>query len=273
MPTLPARQPDPDPAETHRHRSVAESFGAEAARYDRARPRYPQALLRRIADSAPGPDVLDVGCGTGIVARQLAAEGCRVQGLDADERMAEVARANGLDVEVGRFEDWAADGRSFDAVVAGQTWHWVDPATGADRAARLLRPRGTLALFWNAGEPPAALTEAFAEVFRRVAPDSLALRGISGSAVDGYGLMCETAADGIRGTGAFAEPERWREDWEFTYSREAWLDQLPTTGAFTPLTAEQRAEALAGVGEAIDAMGGRFTMRYATLAVVASRLP
>ncbi|RII14732.1 hypothetical protein DSC45_20475 [Streptomyces sp. YIM 130001] len=272
MPTLSPQQPTPDPGETHRHRDVAESFGEDAARYDRARPRYPQALIRRIARSAPGSDVLDVGCGTGIAARQFTAEGCRVRGLDADARMAEVARVNGLEVEVGRFEDWDPAGRSFDAVVAGQTWHWIDPAGGASRAAQILRPHGTLALFWNAGEPPAAVKDAFADVFRRAAPDSLALRGTSGSAVDGYGLICDKAADGIRGSGAFAEPERWREDWEFTYTKDAWLDQLPTTGAFPRLNARERAEVLAGIGEAIDAVGGRFTMHYATLAVVARRI-
>jgi ubiquinone/menaquinone biosynthesis C-methylase UbiE len=52
---------------------MAESFGTDAERYDRARPRYPDALVERIAAGSPGPDVLDVGCGTGIAARQFQA--------------------------------------------------------------------------------------------------------------------------------------------------------------------------------------------------------
>jgi hypothetical protein len=43
---------------------VAESFGSDAERYDRARPSYPAALVERIVAASPGPGVLDVGCDT-----------------------------------------------------------------------------------------------------------------------------------------------------------------------------------------------------------------
>ncbi|MFG3437482.1 class I SAM-dependent methyltransferase [Nonomuraea sp. NPDC047897] len=67
-------------------RRVAESFGADAEHYDRTRPRYPDAMIRRIA-AAPGRHVLDVGCGTGIAARQFQAAGCQVLGVDPDARI------------------------------------------------------------------------------------------------------------------------------------------------------------------------------------------
>lgn len=47
-----------------------------------------------------GPDVVDVGCGTGVAARQFQAAGCRVLGVEPDLRMAELARQTGVDVEV-----------------------------------------------------------------------------------------------------------------------------------------------------------------------------
>ena len=81
--------------EPHRHRQVAESFGADAERYDQARPGYPGALVERIVAASPGFDVLDVGCGTGIAARQFHAAGCRVLGVDPDARMAGLARRPG----------------------------------------------------------------------------------------------------------------------------------------------------------------------------------
>src|SRR5258708_16201220 len=68
--------------EPHQHRQVAESFGSDAERYDRARPNYPGALVERIVAASPGLDVLDVGCGTGIAARQFQAAGRRVLGVD-----------------------------------------------------------------------------------------------------------------------------------------------------------------------------------------------
>jgi SAM-dependent methyltransferase len=70
QPPTPAGEP-----EIHEHRQAAESFGADAERYDRTRPPYPSALVQRIVAASPGPDVLDVGCGTGTAARQFRAVG------------------------------------------------------------------------------------------------------------------------------------------------------------------------------------------------------
>ncbi len=85
--------------------------------------------------ASPGRDVLDVGIGTGVSALPFQAAGCRVLGVEVDAPMAEFARAHGLDVEVAKFEDWDPARRMFDAIIAGMTWHWIDPAAGAKKAA------------------------------------------------------------------------------------------------------------------------------------------
>jgi SAM-dependent methyltransferase len=154
--------------EPHHVRQVAESFGSDAERYDRARPRYPVPMVEAIVAACPGPGVLDVGCGTGIAARQFQAFGCRVLGVDPDARMADLAGRFGVDVEVAKFEEWDPTGREFDAVVAGQAWHWVDPVAGAAKAAQVLRPGGRLAVFWNSFRPPVDIDEAFGDVWQRV---------------------------------------------------------------------------------------------------------
>jgi len=263
MPTLPS---EPLP-ESHHAREVAESFGIDPARYDRARPRYPAALLEAVVPA--GSTVLDVGTGTGIVARQLQASGCTVLGVEVDPRMAEFARRD-LDVEVSAFETWNPAGRTFDVVVSGQTWHWIDPVAGAAKAAEALRPGGLLAAFWNVGLPPADLAEAFADVYRRVVPESLAARW---SSVDpnGYRVLCDRAADGIRQSNAFGEPETRRHDWTHTYTRDEWLDQVPTTGAHTRFPPDDLAAVLTGLGAVIDEAGGSLTVEYATVAVTAVR--
>lgn len=264
MPTVPA------PASpTHEIRQVAEGFGKDADRYDRARPTYPDALIRRIAEASPGPDVLDVGCGTGIASRLFRVLGCRVLGVDVDPRMAALAEKHGLDVEVSAIETWDPAGRTFDAVVAGQTWHWVDPVAGAAKAAAVLRPGGRLALFWNVFQFPPALAEAFGEVYRHTLPEIPAT--VLTSAMSGYATMFAAAADGIRKAGAFGDPEQWRADWERVYTRDEWLDQVPTHGGVNRLPPERIAELLAGMGAAIDKAGGSFTMAYTTVAVTAAR--
>ena len=277
MTTLP---PEGDPAaaagpaplrlESHQARAAAESFGADAARYDRTRPGYPHELVDRIVTTSPGRDVLDVGCGTGTAARQFQAAGCTVLGVEPDPRMAGLARQGGLEVEVARFEDWEPAGRNFDAVVAAQAWHWIEPAAGPARAAIALRPGGRLAVYWNAFAPPPGLTREFAAVYDRV-DTGLPFNPFARPPLAAYLTMCDRAAAGIGAAGAFTAPERWRWDWERRYRRDEWLEQVPTFGGHDRIAPAKLAELLAGLGDVIDAAGGSFVLPYAALAVTATR--
>ncbi|MFF0965995.1 class I SAM-dependent methyltransferase [Streptomyces sp. NPDC003703] len=269
MPTLPRELPEPE--QSHQARRTAESFGADASRYDRARPGYPADLVARIVTGSPGPDVLDVGCGTGIAARQFQAAGCAVLGVEPDARMAALAHSRGLPVEVAAFEDWEPAGRRFDAVTAAQSWHWVDPVAGAAKAARVLRPGGLLAVFGHVFEPPAEVAEPFAAALRRVAPDAPFSAQPARRPLELYQEGYARTAEQIRATGRFGDPEQWRFDWERPYTRDQWLDLLPTTGGLTRLDPGRLAEILGAVGHAVDALGGGFTMRYTTLAATAVR--
>jgi SAM-dependent methyltransferase len=249
---------------------MAESFGTDAERYDRARPGYPAALVAAVVAASPGPDVLDVGIGTGIAARQFKAADCRVLGVDPDARMADVARRGGLEVEVAKFEDWEPAGRTFDSVIAGQAWHWVDPFAGAAKAARALRPGGRLAVFWNAFQPAADVVDALAAAIGRVMPETQGFkRAMSGPAA--YDAMCDKAADGIRQAGAFGPPERWLFGWDRVYTRDEWLDQVPTSGFAVRLSEATLRELMADIGAAIDAVGGSFPVHYTTVAETAAR--
>ncbi|WP_394619717.1 class I SAM-dependent methyltransferase [Lentzea sp. JNUCC 0626] len=246
----------------HSHRAVAESFGIDPARYDRTRAAYPEALLDRL----PGHEFLDVGCGTGIVARQLLARGHVVLGVEPDARMAEFATGTGVDVEVGTFKEWEPAGRTFDAVVSGTAWHWIDPVAGARKAARVLRSGGVLAPFGHVYELPEAAAAALATAFRRLAPDSPIVPRTS--MLDAYQGLYVRAADGIREAGGFGEPEIWRHDWERTYTRAELLDLIPTSGGLTMLPPSDVDAVLAVVGAEI---GDEVTLRYATWGLTATR--
>ncbi|WP_353708157.1 class I SAM-dependent methyltransferase [Cellulosimicrobium sp. ES-005] len=255
----------------HQQRRIAESFGTDATRYDRTRPHYPRALADAVLDGLDGRRVLDVGIGTGLSALPFRAAGADVVGIEVDERMAEVARSKGFVVETARFEEWDPAGRTFDAVIAGQTWHWVDPDTGARQAARVVRPGGRIALFWNAAEPEPAVASAFARVYRDV-DTGLPFTPFATSATTGQDRFLEPAEAGLLRTGDFAPPERLQLAWTATITRQAWLDQVPTNGGHHLIPADQLTLLLNGLGAVVDAHGGTFTMRYTTHATVARRL-
>src|SRR2546423_12937317 len=108
------------PTQPHEARAFAESFGVDPERYDRARPGYPPELVNRIVAASPGPEFLDVGCGTGIEARQFRDAGRRGLGVDPDARVAGFSRSTGVDGEGATFEGWGSKGGALDAGCAGE---------------------------------------------------------------------------------------------------------------------------------------------------------
>jgi hypothetical protein len=124
------------------------------------------------------------------------------------------------------------------------------------------------------GQTPPEITEAFFAVYTRVLPGSVAARANdpARSIMDGFSTIFSKVEDGIRQAAAFSEPEQWRFDWEQTYTRDEWLDELPTHGDHTRLPPDKLDQVLTGIGAAIDAAGGAFTMRYTTVVVTAARI-
>lgn len=251
---------------------LASSFGAEAVRYDRTRPPYPDELVQRIVTASPGPRVVDVGCGTGKLSRQLQAAGLDVVGVEHDELMAGFARDTGVPVEVSKFETWDPAGREFDAVVAGQSWHWVDAEEGPRQAARVLRPGGVFVALWHVFSTPDPIALALAETYERVAPETPFRVGHTREvAIASYQSGCVRTAEVFAGTGAFGNAEQWSAHWDRDYTTAEYLDLILTMSPMALLTSEQVTQLLEGVAAAVDAVGGSFTSNYETLALAVTR--
>jgi len=99
---------------------------------------------------APATSALDVGCGEGLLTRQLAAAGAaRVLGVDVEPAMVAEARsrapegASGLEYREGDFLAMPLEGR-FDLVTCVATLHHVDLAAGLRRLRGLTAPGGRL---------------------------------------------------------------------------------------------------------------------------------
>ncbi len=130
-------------------------FGKTAEDYSRHRAGFPDQLFERLSAfgiGGPGQRILDLGTGTGALARGFARRGAEVTALDIAPEMlsaaAALAAAEGLEVDFreGGAEATGLPEGAFDVVTAGQCWHWFDSAAAAAEARRLLRPEGRIAI-------------------------------------------------------------------------------------------------------------------------------
>lgn len=126
------------------------SFGPAAHRYDQLRPSYPAEALRWVLGEAPAR-VVDLGAGTGILSRALAALGHRVIPVEPDRQMrAQLASTSPeLTPLAGCAERIPLPDGSVGAVVAGQAYHWFDRDRAHAEVARVVRPGGVFAPLWN----------------------------------------------------------------------------------------------------------------------------
>ena len=114
--------------------------------YDAARPRYPHALYDALP---PLGACLELGAGTGIASEVLAGLAGSLVVTDLGPRML----ARGLAKHpwpgvVCRAEALPFPDAAFDSVCGAQMWHWTRDPAGAE-VARVLRPGGSLLLWWN----------------------------------------------------------------------------------------------------------------------------
>lgn len=106
--------------------------------------------LRALGVGLPGQRVLDLGTGTGVVARQLAIQACTVTGvdiaagqIDAARRLAADARLE-IDFHLVRAEETGLASQSFDVITANQSWLYFDRPRLIPEVRRLLAPGGRL---------------------------------------------------------------------------------------------------------------------------------
>jgi SAM-dependent methyltransferase len=229
----------------------APDWSATSDDYARHRQGFPPRFFEAIAREglfAPGMRVLDLGSGTGVVARALAGRGADVLGLDVAP--GQVAAARRLAEQQGlaaRFEEGFAErtgqrASSFDLVVAAQCWHWFDRGLAAAEAKRVLKPGGALLICHHDWLPlPGSVAHATEFLIESHNPRWRMGRGT--------GFYPAWAND--LGMAGFADLAFAGFDHEALYPRADWLG---------------RVRASAGIGAALDAPAvARFDAELAAL--------
>lgn len=222
------------------HGGQAVAFEALVDDYDAARPTYPEALFDALPPLA-GTRVLELGAGTGLQTPGLLARGAGVVSTDRGPNMLGRLHAKhpAVPVAVARAEQLPFADGAFDGVCGAQMWHWVDAAVAALEVARVLRPGGWLALWWN---DVAAQGQSWYEAQQ----DRLEAAGT------GYRRSYRDNDDvaGLRGT--FRSVQEWSGAWSRTLdwpTYERWLrsksyvDALPDVPGFLAAERESLARA------------------------------
>jgi SAM-dependent methyltransferase len=249
--------------------------------YDRVRPGYPDELfadLVAVTGLDEGSSVLEVGCGTGQATRSLAALGCSVTAVEPGAGMATLARQRlasfrNVDVERSTFEEWDDRGRRFDVLVAAQSWHWVDPSTGWQRAHDVLSPGGWMALLGHVvvrrpGEPEVyAETADLCERFSPGNPDwgHSPLEDDVRTTNEGWGLVDDPG--GLFGPTIV----RWYPTVQW-FNGDGFADHLRSLSLYRRLDRDVREPLLDAIAERIRTrMGDRASRRYLSVLRVGQR--
>lgn len=252
---------------------LRDTFSAEAERYDRVRPSYPDALFDRVAvfgDLQAGARVLEIAAGTGKATRSLADRGWQVEAIELGEGMAAVLRArlgNRVRVLVGAFEEVAIEPAHYDLAFCATAFHWLDPRMRVDLVARALRPGAVAAVVW---------TKHVQGGTQGVFDASEAVYEQAGMGSDDPALPTEADLvphDGeFRANALFHDVETWTFDLEIAYDTETYLDLVGTYSETLAATSEQRAMLLDGLRDLIDGrFDGQVVKRYVFSLVLARR--
>jgi SAM-dependent methyltransferase len=201
-------------------------FGKTASDYGRYRAGFPDALYDRLISrgiAAPGTSVLDLGTGTGSLARGFALRGCAAVGLDPSTELLTEARrldeAAGVAVDYveGRAEQLPFADSAFEVVSAGQCWHWFERARAAVEALRVLKPGGHIVIAHFDWIPlPGNVVDTTEQLIMEHNP---AWKMAGGTGVHAYELA-DVANAGFTGIEAFAF------DVGAVYSHEAWRGRI-----------------------------------------------
>jgi SAM-dependent methyltransferase len=219
------------------------SFGNVAETYHSARPPYSTELLdraQRVLELEPSARVLDLAAGTGRLTAELRRRFADVVAVEPDERMRAV---HGAALE-GSAESIPLDAASIDAAFVGEAFHWFEPSAAIAELARVLRPRGGLALIgaqWWETEPPLpeAALELLSEPYER------------------FRAQRRPPWEDAFAASPFEPLRREHADEQLTVAPEELLTLYSTTSSFAALPSEERATLL---GRALPLLAGRYRL-------------
>lgn len=145
-------------------------FSDRVEDYVKYRPSYPKAAIDKILENFTSAiTATDIGAGTGISSRLLAARGVNVIAIEPNPEMRNAGiRDNTTSVEWkdGTAENTNLPDESVDLVSCFQAFHWFTPEPTLLEFQRILKPSGRLAVVWNNRENQDEFTAEYSRIIR-----------------------------------------------------------------------------------------------------------
>src|SRR6516162_3509363 len=134
-----------------------ERFSNRVEDYVKYRPHYsPEVVdaLREACGLSPRHVVVDVGCGTGLLAKIFLEDGNQVIGIEPNAEMRQageqfLSQHSKFSMVGGMAEATTLPDRCADFVIAGQAFHWFQAESTRTEFARIVKPEGWVVLIWH----------------------------------------------------------------------------------------------------------------------------
>lgn len=132
-------------------------FDEAVLNYEKRRPNYGDEVFRDIikyAEITMDKSLIEVGCGTGQATEPFLKTKCKVTAVELGENLSSYTREKfkayeNLNVVHSSFEDYHCDDNNFDMLYSATAFHWIPDEIGYEKAYRIIKKGGTIALFWN----------------------------------------------------------------------------------------------------------------------------
>jgi len=254
------------------------TFNKDSEQYNRYRPYYPAELfecLIKETNIKPGDPLLEIGPGTGQATEPLAKAGYEITGVELGANLASKARQvlagyPHTKIITGTFEETVLPPNHFSLIYSATAFHWISQENKFAKTARLLKPRGYLAVIYTehiSDEKGDAFFHASQPLYDRYTNSEPTHTPEAFQLPKGSDLKTPTIdTDLFEEKGFYVFPST------ITYSAEDYAGLLSTYSPIIALPSSKRQQFLSGIEQLIaNKFGGSIRKEIAFTLVIAQK--
>ncbi|MBI2044647.1 methyltransferase domain-containing protein [Candidatus Pacearchaeota archaeon] len=252
------------------NRKLKTTFGKVSGLYHSARIGYASKLFSdivKISNIKKNSVILDVGSGTGKSAEFFAKHGYNLIGLDIGKELVSIAKAElqnypNLSFKIGSFEKTKFKPNTFDLIISGQAFHWLDPYVACKNSAKFLKKGGFLAIFSKFQKKDLKFSPKIWELFIRHCPDYPADKL-------NYLSYAINISEKINKSNLFFKPIIKKYNSKFKYSKKQYRDLIMSFSWTSSLNKGRKELFLKELGKMLNSRKWPYYVTYDNVLIIA----